>query len=355
MLAAREDDGVTPATARGKSGLLRTAMATSGAAAAALDPLLQRSATALAAAIRSGETTSLALTRLCLARVAAANPHLNAVVAHRAEAALAEAAAADVALATGAAPPEATAGGSLWGVPVLVKECFEVAGCPFTAGVASRKGCVGLRDADAVANLKAAGLVIVGLTNTSEACMWFESDNPLYGRSNNPFDLGRTPGGSSGGCASAVAARMAPLAVTSDVGGSTRIPAGYCGLFGLKPTAGTVSNAGTFPSCGAGEVNGYCQLGPTACFAEDLYPLLKVLAATRAAAPSSSSTPSGSGGGVGLLAAPGALQDPGSVDVGSLQVFVLGRPLHARLLSSAQHPDLTRCVNRAAEALEALG
>jgi hypothetical protein len=173
MLAAREDDGVTPASAVGKGGLLSLHTTTTGGTrAAVVDPMLVMSASDLARAIRAGSTTSVALTRLCLARVEEANPHLNAVVASRAAAALTEAAAADRAVGAGTAPSASRPEGCLWGVPVVVKECFEVAGMPFTAGCLARKGCVGATDGDAVANLKSCGLVIVGVSNTSEACMW---------------------------------------------------------------------------------------------------------------------------------------------------------------------------------------
>ena len=121
-------------------------------------------------------------------------------------------------------------------------------------------GVAGERDCATVERLRECGLVILGLANTSEACMWFESDNPVYGRTCNPHDLRRSAGGSSGGCAAAVAARCCPLAVTSDVGGSTRIPAGYCGLFGHKPSGGAVSNEGTFPPVGGGAIQRLCQV-----------------------------------------------------------------------------------------------
>ena len=105
--------------------------------------------------------------------------------------------------------------------------------------------------------------------------MFHECDNPVYGRTVNPHDATRTPGGSSGGAAALVAAAAAPLAVTSDVGGSTRIPALYCGIFGHKPTGGTVPNTATMPRVGSdSQVSLYSQLGPTARHAADLYPLL---------------------------------------------------------------------------------
>ena len=195
------------------------------------DELLKQSATALASRIRRGELTSRELTDRCIARLEQIEPQLNALVGERFAEARADADAADAAVRAGTVPASAP----LWGVPVVVKECFEVRGQPFTAGVVYRRGRIGVENSPPVARLQAAGCVLVGVTNTSESCMFHESANPVFGRSCNPHDLGRTPGGSSGGAAAVVGACGTPLAVTSDVGGSTRIPAFYCGLFGHKP------------------------------------------------------------------------------------------------------------------------
>ena len=128
-----------------------------------------------------------------------------------------------------------------------------------------------------MARLLAAGAVCLGVTNVSEACMFCEADNRVYGRTSNPYDTGRTSGGSSGGNAALVSACAAPFAIGSDVGGSTRIPAMYCGLFGHKPTGGAVPNTRTWPPT-AGLQRRYCQLGPSARHAEDLMPLLRLVA-----------------------------------------------------------------------------
>jgi fatty acid amide hydrolase 2 len=115
--------------------------------------------------------------------------------------------------------------------------------------------------------------------------MYHESVNHVYGTTHNPYDLRRTAGGSSGGCAAAVAACCAPFAVTSDVGGSTRIPALYNGLFGHKPTGGVISNLNTFPAVGDKGVNRFCQLGPTCRHSEDLWPLLESMLSREASHP----------------------------------------------------------------------
>lgn len=112
----------------------------------------------------------------------------------------------------------------------------------------------GTNTAVAIKQLQDSGAIVLGSTNISEACMWHESHNTIYGTTYNPYDFGRTAGGSSGGIGAAVSSCMAPIGVSSDVGGSTRIPALYNGLFGHKPTGGAVSNGNTFPSCGTGRL-----------------------------------------------------------------------------------------------------
>ena len=123
-------------------------------------------------------------------------------------------------LHAGRVPPEHAA---LWGVPCIVKECFELPGMPFTAGIATRAGMVGVVASPVMQRVLDAGMPIIGTTNVSEACMFHESNNTVYGQTRNPFDVSRTAGGSSGGCGAGVASRMAPIAITSDVGGSTRL------------------------------------------------------------------------------------------------------------------------------------
>lgn len=205
------------------------------------------------------------------------NLFLNAVVATRFDGAMEDARRCDDALEeckrTGGAMPSSP----FFGVPVMAKEVFEIPGMPFSAGtyaLRDRQGrdmCFALKQARDLG-----GVVVLGTGNISEQCMWMESNNLVYGVTNNPYDAGRTVGGSSGGTACAVSALGAPFAITSDVGGSTRIPALFNGLFGFKPTGGTVSNFGTTPST-VNRLNWFCQLGPCARHAEDLLPLLKIL------------------------------------------------------------------------------
>ena len=175
-----------------------------------------------------------------LARIAASHATLNAVIACDAEAALAAAASSDQRLADGSARP-------LEGLPITVKDSFDVAGLPNTAGSAVWRHRVPTADAPAVALLRAAGAVILGKTNVAEMLSDLQSANPVHGRTNNPHDLARTPGGSSGGSAAAVAAGLSCLDLGSDLCGSIRWPALCCGVFGLKPGWGSVDMSGHVP------------------------------------------------------------------------------------------------------------
>ena len=307
------------------------------------DPLLRCSATELSHRIRAGKTTSRQLTQAAIAQLQQVEQAgVCALNAERFEDALREADAADAAVARGDVPTDWR--GALWGVPIVVKECFEMPRMPYTAGIGSRRGRRGIALNPALSRLH--GQPILATTNVSEACMFHESANVVYGRTRNPQDLTRSPGGSSGGCAALVAACAAPLAVTSDVGGSTRIPALYTGLFGHKPTGGTVPNTRTLPHVApTSRVGRYCQLGPTARHAVDLHPLLAKLAGAD---------------GTDRMVRPEAKErllaiDPLGVDVRGLRVLVLTEPFLPWFFRSGFHPDLRDAQARAAEALEALG
>src|SRR5215213_3083658 len=201
-----------------------------------------QSAAAAAAMVRGGKVSSRELAELVLARIDAANPALNAVVEVRREAALREAAAADDAVARGQAT------GPLHGVPMTIKEAFNVAGLHTTWGNPAFKDFVADQDATVVRRLRQAGAVIVGKTNLAFMLGdYAQTRNELYGATNNPWDAARTPGGSSGGSAAAVAAGLAFLDFGSDLVGSVRIPASFCGVYGLKPSAGIVPLTGLQP------------------------------------------------------------------------------------------------------------
>ena len=186
----------------------------------------------LAGLIRRGKVGSLELLDHYLARVERFNPALNAIIATDIPNARKRARAADRALAKG------DIWGPLHGVPMTVKESFDVAGLPTTWGAPAWKNSVAEQDALSVARLRAAGAVVFGKTNVP---MWLadtQAFNAIYGRTKSPWDLDRTPGGSSGGASAALAAGLTGLELGSDIAGSIRNPAAYCGLFGLKPTQG---------------------------------------------------------------------------------------------------------------------
>lgn len=228
-----------------------------------MQEIIFASATTLARAIRERQVSSQEVVDAYLTRIAAINPPLNAVVQCRWEAARAEASAADEALARG------ESSGPLHGVPFTIKDIFEVAGMICTSGTTGRAAFTASQDALAVARMRAAGAIVLGLTNLPELGLAYESDNLVYGRTKNPYDLSRTPGGSSGGEAALIAAGGSPLGLGTDSGGSIRVPAHFCGVAGLKPTWGRIPLTGLFPpSLGIGART--CHVGPLARFVEDL-------------------------------------------------------------------------------------
>jgi len=174
--------------------------------------------------------------------------------------------------------------GALHGVPVTIKDTIETAGLRTTSGSAIRAAFVPERDAPAVTRLKAAGAIILGKSNAAEMAMDYTADNPVFGRTNNPYDLSRTPGGSSGGEAAAIASCMSPAGLGSDLAGSIRIPAHFCGITGLKSTTGRIPGECQFPPS-TGPYSLGAVVGPMARRVEDLQTLYVVLANER---PSSS-------------------------------------------------------------------
>lgn len=235
-----------------------------------------RSAEAAAGMIRQRRIGSRELTELVLDRVDAVNAQVNAVVELRREAALREAAAADEAVARG----ERT--GPLHGVPMTVKEALNVAGLHTTWGEPAFREFVADRDATVVARLRQAGAVIIGATNVAHMLGDFaQTGNEVYGVTSNPWDLTRTPGGSSGGAAAAVAAGMTYLEYGSDLVGSIRIPASFCGVYGLKPSVGLVPLTGfqpPGPPAPPSEMTYRPALGPLARTAGDLRVALRATA-----------------------------------------------------------------------------
>jgi len=208
------------------------------------DELLAAPAVEIARAIRDGAVTSQELTLAYLQRIEAINPGLNAIVHVNAARAMEAAQRADAARAGG------TATGPLHGVPMTLKDSIDTAGVQTTWGTLGRSQFVPQRDATVASRLQAAGAVLLGKTNTPEFTLSFETDNLVFGRTKNPFDPARSPGGSSGGAAAAVTTALCAFDIGSDTGGSIRVPSHCCGTAGLKPTQGRVPRTGHAVSFG---------------------------------------------------------------------------------------------------------
>lgn len=235
-------------------------------------PLAMKSATELLRLLRERKLGSLELLDLQLSHIERLNPALNAVVALDAEAARQSARAAD--------DTPADKRGPLHGLPITIKDAFEVIGMPATCGFPHLAKHVPQRDADAVARLRAAGAIPFGKTNVPLAAADHQSYNPVYGTTNNPWDVKRTPGGSSGGAAAAVAAGFSPLELGSDIGGSIRCPSHFCGVYGHKSSYNLVPIRGHIPPPpGALSMPALGVAGPIARSAADLELALDILAA----------------------------------------------------------------------------
>ncbi len=266
-----------------------------------MGPLLTASATALARMIRTREVSSRQVVEAHIAHAERVNPILNAIVHDRYADARKEADSADERVAKDSAdslPP-------FWGVPFTIKECLGVRGLRKTSGLLSRKNYIADEDATAAARLRAAGGIILGVTNVSELMMWYETFNKVYGRTNNPYDPKRIVGGSSGGEGAIIGSGASPAGIGSDVGGSIRMPAFFNGVFGHKPTGGLIPSTGHWPMAENAAAR-YNTTGPLARRAEDLWPLVKLLAG-----------PDGRDSGCYDI----ALGDPSSVDLSQLTVL----------------------------------
>lgn len=203
--------------------------------------LIWASAIDLASAIRQRQVSAVEVIQAHLDHIAAVNPALNAIVTLDEAGALLQARAADEALARGMSV------GPLHGVPFTVKDALETTGILTTSGFPPLKKYQPAKDAPVVARLRGAGGILIGKTNLPLLTNDYQTSNPIFGRTNNPWGLERTPGGSSGGGAAAVAAGLTPLDLASDVGGSIRLPAHYCGVIGLKPTGNRTPMTGHIP------------------------------------------------------------------------------------------------------------
>ena len=238
-----------------------------------MNEILFLPAVVMAERIREKKISPVEVVDAHLTQIENLNPMLNAFVHVDANAARRAAQGAEAAVMHA---KTRKALGPLHGIPVSVKSSFEVSGMRCESGTRLRTGYVPAQDAPLVARLRAAGAIVLGLTNTPELLMAWESDNLLYGRTNNPWDLERTPGGSSGGEAAAIAAGMSAGGVGSDGGGSIRVPAHFSGICGLKPTPGRIPASGHYP-VSAGPFSSIGVVGPMARTVADLKTLFEVM------------------------------------------------------------------------------
>lgn len=236
-----------------------------------MNSLVSSSITHLIQLLQAREISARELTQLYLRQIEVVNPHINAVVTLCSEQALARATLADQARDRG------ESWGRLHGIPFTVKDAFDTAGVLSTGGTQGRSHTIPKSNATTVDRLLAAGAILLGKTNTPELTLYYDTDNLLYGRTLNPYDLSRSPGGSSGGAAAIIAAGGSPIDIGSDTGGSIRLPAHFCGIAGIKPTAGLIPRTGLILPEGT-PADSLTQVGPMARYAEDLDLLLPILA-----------------------------------------------------------------------------
>jgi len=293
-----------------------------------MDEIIYASASSLARAIRDGEVSSREVVEAYLTRIEEVNPVLNAVVQLTADAAREEARAADEALARG----DET--GPLHGVPMTIKDAIETEGVICTGGTQGRAAFVPAADATVVARLRAAGAILLGKTNLPELSFGFETENLVYGRTNNPYDLTRTPGGSTGGEAALIACGASPFGLGADSGGSIRQPSHFCGIAGIRPNTGRVPTTGHFPYPG-GAADPLNQIGPMARYVEDLGLILSIIAGPD---------------GRHTLAVPAPLGNPEAVDLKALRVS-----FHTDNGIATPTPEIIETVKSAARALADAG
>lgn len=291
--------------------------------------LTERSATDLARAIRTGETSSREVVEAHIEVLERTHERINAIVVDRYDAAREDADAADAAVAEGAPL------GPFHGVPCTIKESIALAGMPNCAGLVSRGAWRCTESAPTVQRLVDAGAIPLGVTNTPELCLWIETENRQYGRTNNAYDPTRTAGGSSGGEGAVVGSGGSPLGLGADIGGSIRIPAFFNGVFGLKPSPGLVPSTGQFPKTETETAARMLTIGPITRRAEDLMPMLRVIAGPDGVDPYAVDMPIG---------------DPADVSMRGLKVLVSEGTSYVKVSS-----ELRTARQRAVEVLYAHG
>lgn len=300
--------------------------ATESGSAALADPLHHTSASQLLRALERKTISSEELVGALLERIQAVNPKLNAVVQLVADRALAEARKTDSERMRGEIR------GPLHGLPITLKDSIDTAGVISTGGTKGRATFVPEADATVAARLRAAGAILLGKTNTPELTFSYETTNLVYGQTSNPYDVSRSPGGSSGGAAAIIAAGGSPLDIGSDTGGSIRYPAHCCGIAGIKPSSGRVPRTGHIVPFG-GTLDSLTQLGPLARSVDDLILALPVIAGPDWRDPA---------------VVPAPLGDPAAVDLSKLRIC-----FHTDNGVATPTPEIIAAVRNAAQALSA--
>jgi fatty acid amide hydrolase 2 len=227
------------------------------------------SATRLAKLIKNKEITSLEIVSKHIERAKLVNPKINAIVKDNFDNAIVLAKKADEKIKNDEPV------GIFHGVPCTIKECFEMQGMPNSSGLVSRKNIISSMNAPTVQRIIDSGAIPIGVTNTSELCMWYESYNKVYGRTKNPYNQNKIVGGSSGGEGAIIGSGASPFGLGSDIGGSIRMPAFFNGVFGHKGSGGLIPNTGQFPA--PKNPIRYLSTGPLCRKAEDLLPLVEIL------------------------------------------------------------------------------
>jgi amidase len=291
--------------------------------------ILYWSACKIAREIRLGKLSSVEVVKANLARIEQINPKINAVVQIAKERAIAEAVELDKLTAKGQFK------GALHGVPITIKDSLDTAGIISTGGTMGRKNFIPEVDAPVVARLRAAGAVLMAKTNTPELTLSGETNNLIYGRTNNPFDLTRSPGGSSGGSAAIIATGGSYLELGSDTGGSIREPAHLCGITGIKPTAGRTPRTGHIIPYSGGALDSLTQIGPMARYVDDLVLALPIIFGPDGSDPS---------------CVPVSVNSPDNVDLSQLRIAFYS---DNGVVEAC--PDITRVVSEVASELKKTG
>ena len=294
-----------------------------------MSEIIYRSAKQIAQAISDKEVSASEVLEAHLSRIEEVNPALNAVVQFATDRARAEAKQADDALARGESL------GPLHGVPFTLKDSIDTEGIITTGGTKGRANFVPDQDATVAARLREAGAILMGKTNTPELTLAGETNNLVYGQTNNPFDVTRTTGGSSGGAGAIITTGGSAFDIGSDTGGSVRGPAHFCGIAGIKPNSGRVPRTGHIVPYGMGAVDSLTQNGPMARFVEDLSLILPIISGPDWMDP---------------YIVPMPLGDPADVDIRGLRVCV-----YTDNGVKTPTPETVAAVNAAAKALSDAG